>query len=248
MPRNESDFDYNADAGVRYIAKVVVARETTAGDFDAKTNSTLSEKIGSDTKVFHYQVENLEAKTPGSLRGTFFKNDSAPVSKWKRWLKAHKNIGVSLKRNPDGSTNLEGMYFEVEEKEVPMGKYGTSNTIEPIGIPTPEDIEVLEKARAAAFAGPPEGEVVTAAAAVVAQPEAVADDSRTMILIYADGNQTVAQMEADLNPLPNTKKWKSVYEGMLKAGEVIQVDGKVSIPLPNSLTPTPEQMAGVNQA
>lgn len=145
-------FDYNPDAGVKFIGKVARAREITVAEFDAEFNATLGNKFSPDEIIFLYMVENLEARA-GTFRHTFFSPDNAPVSKWTRFKRAHQEINVPIKRNPDGTTNLEGRYFVVEEKELKVGKYGTTTILIPIDIPTPEDVDVLEKSRAEAVTG-----------------------------------------------------------------------------------------------
>lgn len=196
-------FNYSPDAGVKFIGKVVFAREITAGEFDHRRNATLSQKLGPDQSVFYLEVENLESKTPGQTRAAFFMPDDAPVSKWSRFKKALKAINVSIKRNPDGTTSLEGQYFMVEEKEVSSGKYGKSNTLELVEIPTPEDVDALENARA------------------VMMGAAVPDNSiATTILAVADGI-TEVQLKEQMDAL-SMPGWEKVYQD-LKAKQSVTV-------------------------
>ena len=196
-------WNYDPDAGVKFIGKVIFAREMTAGEFDQRRDATLSAKVGADQGIFYLEVENLESRTPGTTRAAFFLPDDAPVSKWSRFKKALKAINVSIKRNPDGTTSLEGHYFVVEEKEVSSGKYGKSNTMELVEIPTPEDVDALEKARAVMMG-------------------AVSPDSSiaTTILAVADG-LTEAQMKEQMDAL-NMGVWEPIY-AELKAKQSITV-------------------------
>lgn len=196
-------FNYDPDAGVKFIGKVVFAREITAGEFDHRRNATLSQKMGADQPVFYLEVENLESKTPGATRGTFYLPDDAPVSKWSRFKKALKTIGVSIKRNPDGTTDLEGRYFVVEEKEVSAGKYGKSNTLELVEIPTPEDVDALLKAQAMMMG--------------VAAPD---NSIAATILALAEG-LTEIQLKEQMDAL-SFPGWETVYAD-LKAKQSVTV-------------------------
>ena len=212
-----SPFSYDADAaGNRFIGRVIFAREMTAAEFDQRRNATLSAKMGADAPVFYLEVENLESKTPGTTRSTFFTAETAPVSKWMRFLKALKELSVSIKRNPDGTTDLEGKYFVADEKEVKVGKYGTMNTIEMVAIPPPEDIEALEQARAQMM-GAPSG-----------VPAASKDQTAEAILGMVDG-LTEEQLGEQMKALGFTG-WDGVL-AELKAKQSILTgpDGKLKV-------------------
>ena len=151
MSPHTQDFNYDPDAGVKYPCKVIKAREMTVGEFDTLRDATLGQKLPADQTIFYLELENLEALTPGTTRSTFFMPDNAPVSKWAKFKKALKLIEVTIKRNPDGTTDLEGKYFVAEELEVSSGKYGISNTTHLVDLLSPEDIDRLEGARRALY-------------------------------------------------------------------------------------------------
>ena len=207
MPRG--GFSYDAEAGVKYIARVLQAREITVANFDQRQQATLSSKLPYDEVIFFFQVENLEAATPGTARATFFRNEDAPVSKWARFKRAWKELGIAMQRRPDGTTNLEGMTVEVEEKEIKVGKYGTSNTIEPSGIPSPEDIDALGKAK------------------TIAEPLAVGP-SPADLMALADG-LTKAELEIQVSALGYTG-WEPIFlELIAKNSLTVGSDGKLKI-------------------
>lgn len=148
-------WEFDPDKGLQYVAKVLKARVITAREFD-ETNpygikgGGLSAQIGPDSEVLLYEVLNLEASQPGTTRRIFMTEDHTPVSKFSRWCRAHKNLGLKVEINPDGTTNVEGRYFVVRELDVTMkttkfGDKNTFHTMEPVGIPSPEEIEALEK-------------------------------------------------------------------------------------------------------
>jgi len=208
-------FDYNPDAGVEFICKVLFARETTAAEFDRMEGTTgqLSAKVGPAQEIFYLKTENLEAP-PGAFRATFYIPDNRPVAKWFRFKKACKEIGITIKRNADGTTDLEGRYLVMAEKQFDVGKYGKSNTLEPVGIPSPEEIEALEAKRKAAVG-------------VVPPAPSSSNEVAAIILQIADGlteDELKAQMES-----MNYKGWETVL-GELKAKQsIVTVEGKLKL-------------------
>ena len=205
-----SPFVYDAEAlGNKFIGKVHFAREITAAEFDERQGATLSSKIGADTVVFYLAAENLEASKPGTMRATFFSQDDRPISKWGGFLQSAKAFHITIKRRPDGTTDLEGKYLILEEKEKQVGKYGKSNTMEIAGIPSPEGIEALEKSRTEAV-----GLTVTPASS---------DEIAQTLLGLADGLSMV-ELEAQMIAL-GYKDWEKVLSE-LKAKQSIVMDGE----------------------
>ena len=216
-------FDYDPDAGVEFIGKVIFARETTAAEFDRMETARLSNQVGAGQEIFYFKAENLEAP-PGAFRATFFIPDNRPVAKWFRFKRACKDIGITIKRNADGTTDLEGKYLVIAERQFDIGKKyakpgeqtGKANTLEPAGIPSPEEIEALEARRKAAVgvAPPP-------------APSVPRDEVATIILQIAEGlteDELRAQMES-----MDYKGWETVL-GELKAKQsIVTVEGKLKL-------------------
>lgn len=139
MPKG-TGFQYDPDklGAARFIGKVTDFREMTAQDFDDLRNATLSQKVDPESQITYLEVENLSS--PESLaRSTFFMADVSSVSKWAQFIQALNKLGIRIR----GPQDLVGRVLEWEEGERERGKYGKGKYLEPIAVPTPDELAAL---------------------------------------------------------------------------------------------------------
>ncbi len=140
MPKGGFEYDSTKLGSNRFIGKVVRFEEMTVAEFDELRSATLSEKVDPDTRVVYLEVENLSS--PYSLgRSTFFMPETASVGKWAQFIQANAKLGIHIKATKDPA--YIGRVLEWEEGERERGKYGKGKFLEPIGIPSPDELAAL---------------------------------------------------------------------------------------------------------
>lgn len=141
----KEQFPLNPDAfGLKYLGKVKRFEEMTAADFDDLRNASLAERIGGDALVMY--LECLDVANPEQGRSYFFTLDTRPVSKWARFIRSLKdNADITLRQYSD----LVDRVLVFEEKTEEMGKRGRQQVLEVASVPSPEEIEMASRGKAA---------------------------------------------------------------------------------------------------
>lgn len=214
MPR-ESGFIFDSSlAGNQYPGRVLKAREMTAGEFDSLRGATLAARIGAEQVILYLENDVLD-DVSGRTRAYYFMPDTAPVSKWIRFLRSLEKQAFRVMRKADGSTNLEGECFFFKEGEVETKKYGIVQILEVVGIPTPEDIAEMEAARGAAV--------------MPAEVKGKAALDADLVLSLADGlaqsdlKDTLEGMDLDTGSLP------AVLAQLFKNKRLAMVEKKLKV-------------------
>jgi len=190
----------------------------TAGEFDELRSATLADRLGADTEIFLLSVKNLQVEEERD-RSTFFTADARPVSKWGEFVKALKTWGFEEKNNIEFPKKLMGRTFWWEEGKRPKGKYGDIKYLEPVEIPSPE--ELAELGIKPELSAKP-------AKAKAEEPEIAVDD--TLILSFADGLST-KELIGEIKDLGVTdeKVISAAVRNLLNTGKMTFKGGKYSI-------------------
>ncbi len=137
------EFDPEKAGANRFLGKVTRFEKITVAEFDELRNATLSASLGPEMKVMYLEVKNLTS-ADGLARSTFFSPGTSPLSKWSDFIQANNKLGIRIKGEKDPA--YVGKILEWEEGKRKRGKYGDTGYLEPINIPSPDELAaVLEK-------------------------------------------------------------------------------------------------------
>lgn len=200
----------------RWLGRATRLQEMSVQQFDELRQATLSEKLDPQSTITYLEVGNLS--TPGAMnRSTFMAPDTTSVSKLSRFWQAVDKLGLEVKEQNDPA--FLAMVLEWEEGEREAGKYGKQKYLEPIRIPSPDEIAGLPA---------PEAEAPAAAAAVTAAP--AANYLPNLIMGCADG-LTMEGLKAELEGMGVKEDWekqvKPVVTELIAKGSLRRKGGKL---------------------